>query len=82
MQQRIIPIPRPSKVKSNWLLSMVGVGTAPNKPQNCLDIQVTEIKGPAVTDICTINLGTFGELFRPFVLFPNEVGKQPSYSLV
>ncbi|XP_052204891.1 protein NEOXANTHIN-DEFICIENT 1 isoform X2 [Diospyros lotus] len=57
--KRIIPIPRPSKVKSNRLLSMVGVGTAPNKPQNYLDIQVTEIKGPAVADICTINLGTF-----------------------
>ena len=41
---------------------MIGVGTVFNNPKNGLDIHVTETKGPTVTDICTINVGTAGQL--------------------
>ncbi|KAL6957490.1 Protein NEOXANTHIN-DEFICIENT 1, variant 2 [Sarracenia purpurea var. burkii] len=51
--KRITAIPRQSETKTNRFLKMIGVGT---NPKNGLDIQVTEIKGPSATDICTINL--------------------------
>ncbi|CAL5421018.1 unnamed protein product [Camellia sinensis] len=57
-KQRITAIPRQSESKANGFLGMIGVGTAFNKPMNCLDIQVTEVKGPVATDICTISVGT------------------------
>uniref|UniRef100_A0A5B7A846 Uncharacterized protein n=1 Tax=Davidia involucrata TaxID=16924 RepID=A0A5B7A846_DAVIN len=57
-RQRITAIPRESKSKINGFLNMIGVGTADSSPKNRMDIQVTEFKGPAATDICTINLGT------------------------
>ena len=41
---------------------MIGVGTVFNNPKNGLDIHVTETKGAAITDICTINVGTAGQL--------------------
>ncbi|XP_057496938.1 protein NEOXANTHIN-DEFICIENT 1-like isoform X2 [Actinidia eriantha] len=56
--KKITAIPGQSDTKINRFLRMIGVGTVFNNPKNGLDIQVTEIKGPAVTDICTINVGT------------------------
>ncbi|GFS33067.1 hypothetical protein Acr_00g0026140 [Actinidia rufa] len=56
--KKITAIPGRSDNKINRFLRMIGVGTVFNNPKNGLDIQVTEIKGPAVTDICTINVGT------------------------
>ncbi|KAA8529996.1 hypothetical protein F0562_034400 [Nyssa sinensis] len=54
--KRITAIPRQSKSKINGFLNMIGVGTAVSSHKNHMDIQVTEFKGPAATDICTINV--------------------------
>lgn len=58
--KRVTATPRHSHSKINRFLNTIGVGTASDYAKSCIDIQVTEIKGPAVTDLCTINISGDG----------------------
>ncbi|XAR48237.1 hypothetical protein NMG60_11030988 [Bertholletia excelsa] len=58
-KQRLTAIPRKSdsEHKTYGLLSKIGAGIAFNNKKTSMDIQVSEIKGPSATDICTIKVG-------------------------
>ncbi|KAK9276526.1 hypothetical protein L1049_006060 [Liquidambar formosana] len=56
--KRITAIPSQPKSRINGFLNMIGVGTIFCSPKECMDIQVTEIKGRNATDICSFNLTT------------------------
>ncbi|PPS00653.1 hypothetical protein GOBAR_AA20011 [Gossypium barbadense] len=58
---RITPVPRQTKDKFGGFLNMIGVGTTICHSKDCMDVQVTEVVGPASSDICNIKLLTDGE---------------------
>lgn len=69
LKQRITPVPRQTKDKFGSFLNMIGVGTTICHSKDCKDVQVTEVVGPASSDICNIQLMTDGE----FILDPTHV---------
>ncbi|XWS54070.1 hypothetical protein CRYUN_Cryun10bG0057300 [Craigia yunnanensis] len=56
--KRITPLPRQTKGKFGGFLNMIGVGTTIHHSNDCMDVQVTEVVGPALSDICNIKLIT------------------------
>ncbi|KHG13444.1 hypothetical protein F383_17704 [Gossypium arboreum] len=56
--KRITPVPRQRKYKFGGFLSMIGVGTTICHSKDCMDVQVTEVVGPASSDLCNIKLMT------------------------
>ncbi|GAV71465.1 PPR domain-containing protein/PPR_2 domain-containing protein [Cephalotus follicularis] len=56
--KRITSIPGKPKSKFSGFLNMMGMGTTVGSPNDCMDVQVTEISRPAATDVCSINLTT------------------------
>ncbi|XP_012479607.1 protein NEOXANTHIN-DEFICIENT 1 isoform X2 [Gossypium raimondii] len=56
--KRITPVPRQTKDKFGGFLNMIGVGTTICHSKDCMDVQVTEVVGPASSDICNIKLLT------------------------
>lgn len=59
-QQVVAPLEKPLG-KRNGFLNMIGIGTTSCNPKDHMEIQVTEIKDSATTDLCNINLPTTGE---------------------
>lgn len=61
LKQKITAISTQRKGRFNGFLNMVGLDAALSNPKDCMDVQVTEVRSPSVTDICNINLTTAGE---------------------
>ncbi|KAK1552907.1 hypothetical protein Q3G72_025473 [Acer saccharum] len=56
--KKITAVQRQPKAKTNGFLNMIGLGTTLYPPKDFTDIQVSEMQGPAATDICNIALTT------------------------
>ncbi|XP_021907390.1 protein NEOXANTHIN-DEFICIENT 1 isoform X2 [Carica papaya] len=56
--KRMTAVPSTSEGKFNGFLNMIGLGRKLSHEKNLMDIDVTEIDGPAATDICIIKLST------------------------
>ncbi|KAH8522408.1 hypothetical protein H0E87_003150 [Populus deltoides] len=56
--KKITAIPRQRKSKFHGFLDMIGLGIASSSTKDCMDVLVTETKGPSATDICNIKLTT------------------------
>lgn len=61
-------VPSTSEGKFNGFLNMIGLGRKLSHEKNLMDIDVTEIDGPAATDICIIKLSTDGGFNIPILL--------------
>ncbi|XVE66109.1 hypothetical protein DITRI_Ditri08aG0054300 [Diplodiscus trichospermus] len=61
--KRITPVPRQTKGKIGGFLNMIGVGNTICHSKDCIDVQVTEVVGPASSDICNIKFIT--DVTRP-----------------
>lgn len=68
MKQRITAVQGQPKGKSTSFLNMIGLGTTLCSPTDSMDVQVSEMEGPAATDICNIKLATSGELILLILL--------------
>ncbi|XVE66107.1 hypothetical protein DITRI_Ditri08aG0054300 [Diplodiscus trichospermus] len=66
--KRITPVPRQTKGKIGGFLNMIGVGNTICHSKDCIDVQVTEVVGPASSDICNIKFITDGEVMLLIVL--------------
>lgn len=62
MKQRITAVPRKRQNVVDGLLSIIGMGNTFYTPKAFIDIELTETEGPALTEICKINLTASGEL--------------------
>ncbi|XP_050224357.1 protein NEOXANTHIN-DEFICIENT 1 isoform X1 [Mercurialis annua] len=56
--KRTASIPRKQKSINNCFLEMIGLETAPSRPDDRMDVQVTEINSNSTTSICNINFAT------------------------
>ncbi|KAJ4711496.1 Protein NEOXANTHIN-DEFICIENT 1 [Melia azedarach] len=56
--KRITAVQGQPKGKSTSFLNMIGLGTTLCSPTDSMDVQVSEMEGPAATDICNIKLAT------------------------
>ncbi|KAJ9186137.1 hypothetical protein P3X46_005672 [Hevea brasiliensis] len=56
--KRITAIPRQQTITSNFLLNMIGLGTARSRSKDSMDVQVTEITGSSATNMCNNNIAT------------------------
>ncbi|KAK8477183.1 hypothetical protein V6N13_102469 [Hibiscus sabdariffa] len=56
--KRITPIPRQTKDRIGDFLNKIGVSTTSCHSKDCMDVQVTEVLGPAPSDICNIKFTT------------------------
>lgn len=55
--KRITPAPRQTKSKFGGFLNMIGVDTTIRHSKDCIDVQVTEVRGSTLSDICNIKYG-------------------------
>lgn len=61
-KQRITAIPRKEKSEHIGFLDMIGMSDSFSDSKDHMDVQVTEVNGPAAEDDSSISLTTLGEI--------------------